>query len=206
MVYVSQQSALRITTRLCLLLLLAFVRLVLIAVEQPLSTLMQEFPYFKWLAGIVKHFIPWLSTSLLFPQCFCKCSTCYHVWSCHKHHGYPPLPPPDCVCGLWVVWRSLAMQTWSQRWYLEIGLALNCPHSRLHWWLYVNFNSNNVCWVLGPTACTRRSHQLSENGWRSPRRLFANIPKMAEPECGKLSHKIAQDWIVEFQLFWSIPS
>ncbi|CAL1153433.1 unnamed protein product [Cladocopium goreaui] len=52
-----------ITTRLCLLLLLAFVRLVLIAVEQPLSTLMQEFPYFKWLAGIVKHFIPWLSTS-----------------------------------------------------------------------------------------------------------------------------------------------
>ena len=63
------KSALRITTRLCLLLLLAFVRLVLIAVEQPLSTLMQEFPYFKWLAGIVKHFIPWLSTSLFFPQC-----------------------------------------------------------------------------------------------------------------------------------------
>ena len=62
------QFALRITTRLCLLLLLAFVRLVLFGVEQPLSTLMREFPYFKWLAAIVKHFIPWLSTSLFFSQ------------------------------------------------------------------------------------------------------------------------------------------
>ena len=112
--------------------------------EQPLSTLMQVFPYFKWLAIIVKHFIPWLSTSLFFPQCLCKCSTCYHVWSCHKHHCYPPLPPPDCFCGLWVIWRSMAMQTWSQRWYLEIGLALICPHSRLHWWQYVNFNSTRM--------------------------------------------------------------
>ncbi|CAK9078284.1 unnamed protein product [Durusdinium trenchii] len=54
---------LRITTRLVLLLLLAFVRCVLVATEQPLSTLMQIFPYFKWLENIVGHFLPWLVTS-----------------------------------------------------------------------------------------------------------------------------------------------
>lgn len=129
-----------------------------------------------------------------------------YVWWCYEHHCYPSLPPFDCFCGRWVIWRSMAMQTWSQRWYLEIGLALNCSHSRLHWWEGDHFNSTNVCWVLGPTACTRRLHQLSENGWRTPRRLFANIHKMAEPECGKLSCKVAQDWIVEFQQFTSISS
>ena len=59
---------LRITTRLVLLLLLAFVRCVLVATEQPLSTLMQIFPYFKWLENIVGHFLPWLVTSLCHSQ------------------------------------------------------------------------------------------------------------------------------------------
>lgn len=56
------QEANKITARLCLLLLLAFVRCVLVLIEQPISSLMPLFPYMRWLAKIIGNAFPWLTT------------------------------------------------------------------------------------------------------------------------------------------------
>lgn len=61
-------TVLRITARLCLLLLLCFVRCVVTLVEQPVSTLMIYFPYMAWLAKTISGFLPWLKTNLFFTQ------------------------------------------------------------------------------------------------------------------------------------------
>ena len=54
----------RITARMCLLLLLGFIRCVVFLVEQPGSTLMLWFPYVAWLSRTVSNFVPWLTTRL----------------------------------------------------------------------------------------------------------------------------------------------
>lgn len=54
----------RITCRLCLLLLLVFVRCGMCLVEQPSSTIMVHFPYLVWLSRTINLFWPWLMTRL----------------------------------------------------------------------------------------------------------------------------------------------
>ena len=66
----NQPSVPRITCRLCLLLLLTFIRCGLSLVEQPSSTLMLWFPYFMWLRKTISLFWPWLVTRLLATQLF----------------------------------------------------------------------------------------------------------------------------------------
>lgn len=55
----------RITSRMCLLLLLAFVRGVYYMIEQPQSSAMKWFPYVVYLQKVAKKVYEWLSVPLL---------------------------------------------------------------------------------------------------------------------------------------------
>ena len=59
----------RITTRLCLLCLVAVVRTVAFLIEQPRgSCMMTSFPYWVFLRKVLEHFYTWMTCSLYLPQ------------------------------------------------------------------------------------------------------------------------------------------
>ena len=114
----------RITCRMCLLLLLAFVRCAVFLVEQPSSSLMLAFPYLVWLQKIVSLFWPWLVTRLWATQCIGNTSI-----SVTNHDNKSKIfkYSIDFFLGVylvnWVTWAAMAMPIWSQLWFLEIRLG-----------------------------------------------------------------------------------